>query len=187
MIVYMPLVATIATLAIVTLALRDNWFRFKSLPASDTPKGIGGWLLFFAIFFVLGILGGVAAAVVAFQDAQEFSNLVAAAGGSDNPVVKDTNALLWADAILLGLWAAFAIFILVMMFQKKRIFPAAFIAALVGRVVYSLSAPLAIMSITDGRFSEAVDGAPLLAGIISLIGWGWYFLVSKRVRNTFVN
>jgi hypothetical protein len=150
-------------------------------------QGIGGWLVLPAIGVVvqpirvlvdfIGLLPSYATGT--------WANLTTAGSAAYHP--------LWAPLLLFELGAnlaliVFTVLLVVLFFQKRRSAPHVFIGVVAGSVVVQLA---------DLWFANALpvvaaqmnakDWSELARGVINAVIWGTYFLVSRRVKSTFVN
>jgi hypothetical protein len=150
-------------------------------------QGIGGWL-------VLPAIGVVVQPIRVFVDfigllpsyaTDVWANLTTAGGAAYHP--------LWAPLLLFELGAnlaliVFTLLLVALFFQKRRSAPYVFIGVLAGAVVVQL---------VDLWFANALpavaaqvnakDWNELARGVVNTVVWGSYFLVSRRVKSTFVN
>ena len=157
------------------------------LPIEPQLQGIGGWLILIAI----GLCS---------MPLRLFVQLVRNNGSYSTATWQrltmpgsEAYHSLWAPALLFGLLGnllllVFSSLLLVFFFQKRRIFPALFIAFLWLNVL--------IMGIDLG-FAEMIPGiaspnsskhfAPLTGTMMAGIIWTLYFILSRRVKSTFLN
>lgn len=144
-----------------------------SEPVDPKLIGIGGWLTFTAIGFVLGPIMGVIGIIVALG---LFSQVADAGFGG-----------IYALEIvaLIGL-VAFMIYAVTRFFGKKRNAPAVIITYLL--VSLGTSAVLLVIELAAGAELFAVEtGKQLVREVVAAAIWIPYFRVSKRVKATFVN
>ena len=156
--------------------------------ADERLEGIGGWLILPIIGLGLTILFSAInlAAAFAAENVQAYSDFFA---GRLAPAA-DTYIYFGLGSGVLGIvLIAFAAVCLVRIFQMKRNVPTLMVIYYVVLVAVStyefvgmLSLPL--LSQTDQEMYEGVRGfgQPIIAALV----WIPYFLVSKRVKNTFV-
>jgi hypothetical protein len=100
---------------------------------------------------------------------------------------------MWAPVLLYELGAnlgliVFAVLLAVMFFQKRRSVPLMFIGV-VGTSIVVLAVDLALAGTIPAAAREvsAKDWGELGRATFALAIWGSYFLVSQRVKATFVN
>ncbi len=124
------------------------------------PKGIGGWLILPTIGLFIAAIVWVFVFII--------SGLFFLSGEAE---VYDLMMLLMAPVL-----AGLSIFSLFLEFKKKKEFPKWIIVTLWVGVVSTI-----LLSIVDGDYS---DNFSVITGSII---WTWYFSVSKRVKNTFIN
>lgn len=141
-------------------------------PAHPGLRGIGGWLILPAIGFVLGGVLIVAGLVISLAVFDEISD--AGYGG------------LWAFEILVTLaLLIFLVYTGVQFFRKKKGAPRLVIALMIANLVSSLF--LLVFELGSGADDFAVEsGRNLIGGVFSAAIWIPYFIVSKRVKATFV-
>jgi Protein of unknown function (DUF2569) len=140
------------------------------------PQGIGGWL-------VLPMLGTI------------ISPLVSAIGLFQNidALVKyrDVQTAVWSYVVIGEIVFTLAIiagwiFAAVMLFKHKRIFPALFVFMLGAVLVLNLADIVAVKAILN-QDPDAQSIRDVIRPFVSLVIWGPYMYLSKRVKNTFVN
>jgi len=139
--------------------------------ASVTPEKIGGWLFFPAIGL---ILGGILSVV----------GLVTSLGVASNLPSRYQGIFALNLLFDVGL-TAFLIYAAVRFFGKKRNAPTIMIALMIAGVAVNGF----LLAINIGAHAEpfAIEcGKALAKGIIGAIIWIPYFLVSKRVKRTFI-
>ncbi|HTN95599.1 MAG TPA: DUF2569 domain-containing protein [Nordella sp.] len=151
-----------------------------------TPKGLGGWLILPIIHLILTV---VMCGYTVFDWTQDWDSFVAIVTGEVDP---EFTGLIWPLRISLVLSAAlvaFALYLLVILFQKKRALPQLMVwfyfVLLGGTLIVSgmiLQNPQHWTS-TDVAEARRALGQNVFAAII----WIPYFLRSKRVKATFVN
>lgn len=185
-------VAAVAVLLLLLWAwLAARLYRYDPPPRADPPdaklRGIRGWLILPAIGVVvmpLRVLADIGKTLPSYA-ADNWAALTTVGAGAYHP--------LWAPVLLYELAAnlaliVFAVLLAVLFFQKRRSAPRVFIAVFAGSVivqavdfVLASAIPAAAASVTARDWSE------LARGVISVLIWGSYFLVSRRVKATFVN
>lgn len=149
----------------------------NTLSAVASPKGIGGWLAFFAFLLCLGFLKSIAELGAAIPDYVAGFRNEAAHG----PLV--VVGLVALAGMALQLWG------MVALFQKKRAF----------RMVYglmwilTLAAPFSVLpmlTVPGVRLYMVLPDAEIartIGALIIMAFWYWYLRVSVRVKNTLVN
>jgi hypothetical protein len=156
----------------------DRRFEIGSSPDAPatgdtgvTPEKIGGWLFLPAAGL---ILGGILSMVGLIM-------LLGAASGIPSRYQGIFAVNLLFDAGL----TAFLIYAAVRFFGKKRNAPAIMIALMIAGI--ALNGVLVAVNIGAGAEPLAINCAKAMGrGIIGAIIWIPYFLVSKRVKRTFV-
>ena len=169
--------------------------EFRETAAWSPPghlQGLGGWL-------ALPIIGLFINVLLAYRD---FSNDVV-------PTLRPAvwNALtssqgvhyhpLWARILVFNAFAYlaimfFSIVLLVLVFQKKRIVPKLMVATYAFGVLVSLANTAVLLYFGVSLAGANMDWATssyltrVFASIASAGLWSWYFMVSERVKNTFI-
>ena len=158
-------------------------------PSDESLVGLGGWLALFGFGCVVRpvvILVQVATshAPTVFRSSA-WSALTSPGGASYHPV--------WAPLLLGELFVNVALFVLslllvVVFFQKKRVFPPLAIATLTAMFVLSV-ADNAAAQFLPASVRPASAAATTEVGRAAIQGFLWipYFVRSRRVRATFVN
>jgi hypothetical protein len=135
------------------------------------PAGIAGWLILPAIGRVVSpILVGIS--LLTLLSASKNPNSAATAGGPMGPCL-----------VLLG-WLGFEIFLSAAFFAKKAFVPGLMVSYFVMAIVLNV-----IMAswIAEAVGPSASGGADTGRAIVVAVIWMPYFLVSRRVKATFVN
>lgn len=155
--------------------------------ATEEPKGLGGWLILPAIgLFVMPIrltLFLLSDFLPIFQEG--YWEVLTTPG-------SEAYHHLWAPLITFEIIAntcfiIFAIVLIFMFFAKSYRFPTLFIVYLalnLGVVLIDFIAVGSIPAVTAEGNAEALR--ELLRAIVGTVIWIPYFLVSKRVKNTFL-
>ena len=128
--------------------------------AKKKLEGIGGWLLLPTI----GLFGAAAIWIFNFIT----WGIIIFSGRTSIYAIT-----VFVSSIILG---SLSIYSLILEFKKKKEFPTWAIATMWISVILGL-----VVGAIDGIFSGTIQS------IIGSIIWTWYFNVSKRVKNTFVN
>lgn len=139
-------------------------------------KGIAGWLVLVAINLALaplGLLFAFASDLLLLKSGQ-IQGLLAA-----HPAVRD---VLMFDAVCDVILLAVLIVLNVLFYRKKKTFPRWFIVFLVVDLILALGIHQAMLNYVPTYPSLAAFGS-----FVSACGWIAYFLLSKRVKQTFVN
>jgi hypothetical protein len=136
------------------------------------PAGIGGWLILPASGL---ILGPIMNAVAISQD-------VSLLGQADVVNRPDWRLVLVAEIVLDLAFLAFLLYAAVVFFQRKRSAPPLMIALyLSGVAVMGIDSAM-LVSVLDLRPEFGAVARPVLTACI----WVPYFLVSRRVKATFI-
>ena len=158
-----------------------------AVPAEDRPKGIGGWLILPAIGLVASPVLILIAAVQDLLPAFEESAWEALTTPGSVDYHPANEAMLYF-ALVVGIGQiAFALVLNYLFWNKSRRVPKLFVLWLIVNVVV-----VAIDTLWELQFLEVAERMDV--SIYKNVGreifhaavWIPYFLVSKRVRNTFV-
>ena len=141
-------------------------------PATDGPKGIGGWLILPTIGTVISPF------VMAFWTFQTAAALA-------SPLTPGMKAFIGLEALFnFALMVAWIVAI-VLLFKHKRAFPKLFVTILVVTLVGTVLDLMVAASVFKIGI-DASDIGGLARSVIGIAIWGPYMFVSKRVKNTFV-
>jgi hypothetical protein len=141
--------------------------------ANPSYSGIGGWLLLPAIGLVLSpifILLFVNSRIVPFFTAAQFIG-----------VSGELRTMLILDLVLNLAMFVYNIVIAVFFFKKRKILPKLVITLYALNLFFLLSDRFVFLTLNSEQFTLG-----LVRGILSSLIWIPYFLVSKRVKETFV-
>ncbi len=171
---------------------------FDSLPGEDLdnlgnnynskPKRIGGVLVFVAISTVIGILRNISNCLLSISfivREAKWKRLTDPASNAYHPYWKP---LLIYDAISCSLILLISLVVIVLFFQRRKIFP---------KLIVMVIPTIFILSFIDHYLSSLIpvavstkayskEGDALVVSFIAMHIWIPYFLVSKRVKETFV-
>lgn len=145
---------------------------------SQQPAGIGGWLL----YFVLGAVGGL---VVVAVDLVTLLGVVRA--GVVGEVASDVATIVSIDV----LWATGLICGLVLILLRWRRAPAYWTLFLVANIALSMMYPIAVQMLKEAVYHlpykdpDAQLTGTMGRGILLSVVWIFYWCRSKRVLNTF--
>ena len=131
------------------------------------PEGVGGWLILPVIgLFLTPLLFALA-----------FVGFLEAPAGSG-----PRSALLWAAIAASGAIIPYAIYTIWLFLQRRKTFP---------RFMIGLYATAFAITVLNYLVTKEASMEPVTSDITrgggAFVIWGWYFLRSKRVENTFVN
>lgn len=155
---------------------------------SNKPSGIGGVLIIVAIGLILSLvqnLGQVLGNLTPLRDAQVWDRLTTPGSTVYHPYWKPVLLFeLASSAAILGV----NVLAIVLFFRKQRVFPKViilgipiiFILLLIGYYLSGL-----VPAIAESEY-YAKEKSGLIVRFIALHVWIPYFLVSQRVKNTFV-
>ena len=152
----------------------------------EALRGIGGWLIPVAIgLFARPVLSVVSLVQIApALSADAWRALTDPAEAAYHPA--------WAPVLLFEvaaniLLAVASVLLAVLFFQRRRQFPRAFVAMLVGQAVLTLADIASAEILPGGEAGSSVGDARLaVSTLASSVAWILYLLRSRRVRLTFV-
>lgn len=141
------------------------------------PYGIGGWLLIPAIGVVISPL---LVAVAIAMNVSMFDSPLIAELEVDHPGLRTTILL---ETLLSAAFLAFQVYVAVVFFMKKRFVPKLMIAYLTINLALTVIA-VALTGLVLEEFN-ASDTQSITRAVVLAAVWIPYFLVSRRVKNTF--
>lgn len=184
-------VTTIALLVVVFYVwLAAKLYRYDPSPVAAPIEagleGIRGWL-------ILPALSVVVLPIRLFTDV--FKTLPAYAADTWATLTTAGNAAyhpMWAPVLLYELSAnlaqiVFSLLLVVLFFQKRRSAPYVFIGVMGGSVIIQAADLLLAGAVPAANTSGPAGWRELAVRAMGLAVWGTYFLVSRRVKSTFVN
>jgi Protein of unknown function (DUF2569)/GYF domain 2 len=137
------------------------------------PRGIAGWL-------ILPILGTILAPLYAGYNALQIAAALAKASSGSS-----LKTFVWLElAFNIGLLVAWVIAI-TFGFRHKREYPVLFVS-LVGITLAGSLVDLYVATQVFNLPFDTEDAKAIMRPLITLLIWGPYMFLSKRVRNTFV-
>lgn len=154
----------------------------NSTEAAAGPVGIGGWLILPVIGLFLTPIQGLAQMGDYSGLIKNMQYLTAAQGG-----------FVWLEIVAnLVIVVAMPIFLLVQLFQRKALFPKAYVVWAVANIAFEfldlIVAQVLFGEIFERSDTKLIDGDTLksiLRSLILVVVWVPYMLNSVRVRNTF--
>ena len=157
-------------------------------PARATEHaGIGGWLILPLIgLFVrpLIILAALANLLPLFTNPAAWARLTVPGNAAYHPLWKP---LLLFELLANGLFIAFDVILLVLFFQKRRVVPALMIAFMLTTLVFLIIDHVLAQQIPFVARRSSPEGTMQIVRALAVCAvWVPYFLVSKRVKATFV-
>ena len=166
-------------------------YRQFDLPTqSDKLPGdsIGGWLILVTLGMVIGFFVSLVQlfAETIYWDASTLSILWAGEGLQGKPLV----VLLIVELAYNIARIVYIILLIFLFFERRTIFPKAIIMLYTITLVFDVFDVLSAYALNEGDFTneEQYENFKLIVGdIVRACIWIPYFLVSKRVKRTFVN
>jgi len=184
-------VATIALLVLLLYSwLAARLYRYDpsptAAPVDAELEGVGGWLILPAITVVvlpLRLLTGILETLPSYA-ADTWATLTTVGNTAYHPM--------WAPVLLFELSAnlaqiVFSVLLAVLFVQKRRSAPYVFIGVMGGSAIIQAADLLLAGAVPAARDLAPKGWSELAVSVTSLAIWGAYFLVSRRVRATFVN
>jgi hypothetical protein len=185
---------TIAVIAALMLAafiwLASRVYRYDPLSRQShgdpSLQGISGWLMLPAISLVLRpliLLKNIYSTLPTYAT-DNWMNVTVAGQPGYHPLWAPT--LLFELAANLGLVVA-SVLLLILFVRKRSSVPNLFIAVMVSHTAILLIDHGMVVLVSQSHSADVKTTlAPVLGQISSLVVWGWYFQVSRRVKATFV-
>ena len=144
---------------------------------STEPAGISGWLILPAIGTVIAPLWTLKTVV----------DLLAAVFGPDwDRTAPSIQKLIIGEVVVNTLSAAAWAFVAFLLFKQKKLFPAAFIA-MCAFSLFSTYFDIIIANSIVGIRWESGDSTTILKPLLYAAIWIPYMVLSRRVKNTFIN
>lgn len=170
------------------LQLGDEPLVFAQTPQQRNagPEGIGGWLILMTIGLVVTVLSNllIVATTTRMLGNGNWAEFTTPGAAYYHPLM---GPLLMFELIGNSAFALSALVMLVLLFTKSRWFPRGMIAMYVASVLF-LGADLFIgMQVPAVAQEIGASVTALVRAIFAAAIWIPYLLVSKRVRNTFVD
>lgn len=137
------------------------------------PTGIGGWLIF-------PILGTILAPLYTGYGALQAAQVLA----QSPPAGGLTTFVRWELAFNVALTLSWA-YVIISAFRHKRGYPSLFVSL----VALTLAGSLIDLYVATTLFNvpfESDDAKAIVRPLLTLLIWGPYVFLSKRVKNTFV-
>ena len=149
-------------------------------------EGIGGWLVIVALGLIASpfILGVSIIQIASVYMVDNWEALTSSQSSSYHP--------LWAPYLIFSLLGNFTLFVfsillLVLFFQRRRVVPKMYIIFMVTALIIGAIDLAGTKVLPDVEESARRDAAKQVSrSVIALAIWGSYFLVSRRVKATFV-
>lgn len=152
----------------------------------EGPEGLGGWLALVGFGLIVSPIRLLSFTVQTYAPLVRdgtFQDIATPGSDSFHPALA---ALIVVEALANLFCLAFGIWLIVLYFQKSRRFPMRFVALAALSVTIIVADALAIAALDLGSPWDAEGVRELVRSLISLLVWGPYMFLSKRVKNTFV-
>ncbi len=184
-------VATIILLGVLFFSwLAAKLYRYDPAPAAAPVEaeleGVRGWLILPAINVVVLPVRLLVETIKTLPTyaADTWATLTTVGNAAYHPM--------WAPVLLYELSAnlaqiVFSVLLAVLFFQKRRSAPYVFIGVMGGSVIIQAADMLIAGALPSAHIFTPTGWNAFAAGIMGLAVWGTYFLVSRRVKSTFVN
>lgn len=160
--------------------LRD--VRTMSESDLEQPRGLGGWLIVFAVLLALNVMSSAYTLLIEFMlQLNNFASIdPSEVTGALWPV------LVWFQVIGMALVLALAVLSLITLFMQDRRFPKLAISYLIANAAFwVIQAILRFVLISPEESSFSFEWTVALGPIIFAVVWIAYFQKSVRMRNTF--
>jgi len=141
---------------------------------SAAPQGLDGWL-------ILPIIGTVVHPFILAYITVETVIVAVDAAGLNSSMV----AMLWIEIIVSGIFMLAYVYANVLLFRKNYLFPKMFIALAITGLMWTVMDILIALNAFDIRLTSS-DHRDIARQVWNCLIWVPYMLVSKRVKNTFV-
>lgn len=164
----------VGLLAAIGAAVWLNELRIRKARRSGVPlQGFGGWLLLLAVIVVVEFLGFASLLLMMLVEDETWM-------GNHSPRVVQFQAPVIAATTCILLWLG------ILMFRKKQLFPRVFrIHLVVVWVMPVLMAVLEAASLGMARVPLSVGGVEIVGSTLGTVLWWACSVRSVRVRNTF--
>ncbi len=148
------------------------------------PRGLGGWLIIPIIGLFLSPLINLFNMILNIQliNSTNWTKLTTPGGDSYHSMFKPA---LYFETGCNVLYILISIYLLVLLFQKKKLLPKLIIFYYIFNVVIEI-----LITVLVNKINADIGTPPVsfsIPAIISSLIWIAYFRKSKRVKNTFVN
>ncbi len=155
---------------------------------NSESKKIRGFLIFIAISLVLGILRNISYCLLSISFILREAKWKRLTDPTSNAYHPYWKPLLIYDAISNSVIVLINLVVIVLFFQRRKIFPKLIVILnptvfILSLISYYLSSLIPAAVITKAYDKE---GKALIVSFIAMHIWITYFLVSKRVKETFV-
>jgi hypothetical protein len=155
---------------------------------TDGPVGLGGWLILVGLGVVISPFRMIYEGVTLYGPLLRDNVLQALADPTSPAYTAYLAEFIYAEIGFNVIFVVWAITNLVLFFAKNRRFPASFRYFLIANLVFLISDALVISSLFPDEIAfDAETTKAIFQLAISTAIWVPYTLLSKRVKNTFVN
>jgi len=153
----------------------------KEIKAAETePKGIGGWL----ILVLIGLL--ITPIRLLISMITEFTPLLEQI--KNNPILADLKQLVMAEIVVNMIFLIYAFVLIILMLKKSKLFPRMIIIFYISNLVFVLADAIIISNHPVlGPITNIADSfMEIFKSVAANAIWVPYFIISRRVKNTFV-
>ena len=155
--------------------------------AREGLEGLGGWLALVGFGLIVSPLRLLIFTLQTYAPLVRDGSLRAIATPQSPDFHPALAAIVVIQALANVFCFAFGIWLIVLFFQKSRRFPPRYVALAAFSVAIIIADALALGSLGIGSPWDAETVREFSRSLITLLVWGPYMFMSKRVKNTFVH
>ncbi len=155
---------------------------------TDGPVGLGGWLILLGLGVVISPLRMIIEGVTVYGPLLRDNILQTLADPSSPAYIPYLAEVIYGEIFFNIAFVVWAVVNLVLFFSKSKRFPASFRYFMIANLAFMVGDAFLVASFLPGEkvFDPETTKAVLQSAIGTAI-WVPYTLLSKRVKNTFVN
>ena len=153
----------------------------KEIEATETePKGIGGWLVLVLIGLIITPIRLLISMITEFTPLLEQIK--------NNPILADLKQLVMAEIVVNMIFLIYAFVLIILMLKKSKLFPRMIIIFYISNLVFVLADAIIISNHPVlGPITNITDSfMEIFKSVAANAIWVPYFIISRRVKNTFV-